>query len=88
MTSGINVTVDVAFNGIPCCSAGPITAITGKCNCSILNQDLFDPNDLVNISATAHNQIGPETYLLMVQVMVSLFVNHSEILWLEITEKK
>lgn len=72
MTSGINVTIDVTFNGIPCCSEGPLTATTGECNCSVLNQDLFDPQDLVNISATAQNQIGQETFSLMVQVIVSL----------------
>ena len=70
MTSGINVTVNVTYNGIPCCSAGPLTTTTGQCDCLISDPALFDHDGVVNISATAWNQIsGPEIKSLDVEVM-------------------
>ncbi|CAB3997139.1 neurogenic locus notch homolog 1, partial [Paramuricea clavata] len=70
MTSGINVTVNVTYNGIPCCSAGPLTNTTGQCDCLISDPDLFDTDGMVNISATAWNRIsGPETKSLDIEVL-------------------
>ena len=70
MTSGINVTVNVTYNGILCCTAGPETNTTGQCDCLISSPGLFDPDTWVNISATAWNRIsGPETKSFDVEVM-------------------
>ena len=70
MTSGINVTVNVTYNGILCCTAGPETNTTGQCDCLISNPSLFDPDTWVNISATAWNRIsGPDTKSFEIEVI-------------------
>ena len=58
MTAGTNVTVSVTYNGIPCCSAGPLTDTGGHCDCVISDPNLFDPDGVVNITAVALNLVS------------------------------
>ncbi|XP_028408505.1 sperm receptor for egg jelly-like [Dendronephthya gigantea] len=70
MTSGVNVSVNVTYNSIPCCSAGPLTNSTGECDCLITDPNLFDPDGVVNISVTTWNRIsGPLTESVDVEVL-------------------
>ena len=74
MSTGINVTVNVTYNGIPCCDAGPLTNTTGRCDCLISNPNLFDPDGVVSISATAWNQVSYQEKSINVKVMSSIFM--------------
>ena len=66
MDTGVDVTINVTQNGIPCCSAGPLTATTGQCNCLISNPF----HSTVEILVTASNQVsGPLTKSMNVEVI-------------------
>ena len=69
MTSGTNVTVTVAYNGIPCCNAGPLTGTGGQCDCLVTDTDLFDHDGMVNISVVALNLVSRESAHIQVEVL-------------------
>ena len=74
MLTGLNVTVNVTYNGIPCCNAGPLTDTGGRCDCLVSDPDLFDPDGVVNISAIARNRRFDQVASINVQVIYSIFI--------------
>ena len=72
MTAGTNVTVLVAYNGIPCCNAGPFNNTGGQCDCLISDPNLFDPDGVVNVSAVASNPVSSTPAYIEVEVLKSI----------------
>ena len=72
MTAGTNVTVTVAYNGIPCCNAGPFTNTGGQCDCLISDPNFFDPDGVVNVSVIASNLVSSTPAYIEVEVLKSI----------------
>ncbi|XP_028413722.1 uncharacterized protein LOC114536576 [Dendronephthya gigantea] len=69
MTAGTNVTIAVSYNGIPCCNAGPLTNVSGQCDCLVSDPGHFDPDGVVNISAVASNLLSSSPSSIEVEVL-------------------
>ena len=68
VTSGVNFTVNVTYNQVLCCTAGPLTNTTGQCDCHVSDPNHFDPDGWVTIFATASNKFGTQNDQLAVEV--------------------
>ncbi|XP_028399330.1 uncharacterized protein LOC114522780 [Dendronephthya gigantea] len=69
MTAGTNVTIAVSYNGIPCCNAGPLTNVSGQCDCLMSDPGHFDSDGVVNISAVASNLLSSSPSSIEVEVL-------------------
>ena len=85
MAAGTDVAVTVAYNGIPCCNAGPFTNTDGQCDCLISDANLFDPDGLVNISVIASNTVSSipayielEVLKFITQVSFTMLTSYSD----------
>ncbi|CAB4029167.1 sushi, von Willebrand factor type A, EGF and pentraxin domain-containing 1-like [Paramuricea clavata] len=72
MTAGTNVTVAIAYNGIPCCNAIALSNTGGQCDCLISVPGLFDPDGVVNISAVASNLVSSVPAYIQIEVLKTI----------------
>lgn len=69
MMQGTNVTVDITYNNISCCSYGFLSDQGGWCSCLITNLSLFDPDRVVDIKAVATNFVSNVSDVIQVAVL-------------------
>ena len=76
MTQGTNVTVDITYNNISCCSYGLLSDQGGWCSCLITDLSLFDPDRVVDINAVATNFVSNVSDVIQVSVLEELIATN------------
>ena len=72
MDQGSYVTIEVFYNEMLCCNHSMnrhLNYVGSKCNCSITDPNLFDPDGVVDLRIYAYNEVSNVTKTLKVEVL-------------------